>query len=194
MTPAATCHARGSGRGPESSAVMRAASRPARGRRPAMRVQHVVVAGPCDDGRDERGVRMSGGLDDQRVASPRDLGARDDRERDVEARHGRDRVVEAKEERVLEVEPADLGERVHEAVEHARRRGRQKEEDRLRAHVREQAGAPEAVVPVVAAPEEQDEPADRERHVEEAVADVEAVDEARVAQERTLHGGLDVEP
>ena len=125
---------------------------------------------------------------------PRDLGARDDGEGDVEARHGSDRVVEAEENRVLEVQPADLGERVHEAVEHARRRGRKEEEDRLRSDVRKQTGAAEPVVPVVAAPEEQDEPADRERHVEEAVADVEAVNEARVAQKRTLHRGLDVEP
>ena len=95
---------------------------------------------------------------------------------------------------MLEVQPADLGERVHEAVEHARRRGRKEEEDRLRSHVRKQAGAAEPVVPIVAAPEEQDEPADRERHVEEAVAEVEAVDQARVAKECTLHRGLDVEP
>ena len=51
---------------------------------------------------------------------------------------------------MLEVEPADLGKGVDEAVEDARRRGRKQQEHRLGADVREQARAPEAVVAGVA--------------------------------------------
>ena len=93
---------------------------------------------------------MRDGLHEHRVGARRDLRARDDRERDVQARHRRDRVVEANEQRMLEVEPADLGQRVDEPVEDAWRRRRQEEEHRLRADVREQARPSEAVVAVVA--------------------------------------------
>ena len=51
---------------------------------------------------------------------------------------------------MLEVEAADLGQRVDEPVEDARRRRRQQQEDGLRADVREQARSPEAMEPLVA--------------------------------------------
>ena len=60
--------------------------------------------------------------------------------------------------------------------------------------MREETRAPEAVVALVAATVEKDEPADRERDVEEPVPDVEPVDETRIAQQRSLDRRLDVEP
>ena len=94
---------------------------------------------------------------------------------------------------MLEIDAADLGEGVDEPVVHARRGGRQEEEHRLRPDVREHAGAPEAVVARVAPPVLENEPAHREGHVEEPVADVEPVQQARMTEKRALESRLDVD-
>ena len=61
---------------------------------------------------------------------------------------------------MLEVEPAHLGERVHEAVEGPRRLGREEEEHGLGTEMREETGPADPVVRGVAPPVEEHEPAD----------------------------------
>ena len=56
----------------------------------------------------------------------------------------RDRVVELGDEAAVEVEPAHLLDRVDEALERARRRDREEEEDRLGAERRQDRRAAEA--------------------------------------------------
>ena len=94
---------------------------------------------------------------------------------------------------MLEVEAADLRHRVDEALAHARRRGREEQEDGLGAEVREEAGVPEPLVARISPPQEEQRPSDRQRDVEDRVAGVEPVQEARVAEDGALHRGLDVD-
>ena len=171
---------------------MRAGARPAQ-RRACNGVEDVVVRRARDDRGDERRVGVRNRLHDHRVGARRDLRAGHDRERDMQARHRRDRVVEADEQRVLQVDAAHLRHRVDEPVEHARGSSRQEEEDRLRPEVCEEARAPEAVVPLVAATKEERQPTGREGDVEQAVAGVQPMHEAGRAKQCPLHRRLDVQ-
>ena len=72
-------------------------------------------------------------------------GGRDDRVRNVNARHRRERVVELRDGARVEVESADVGDRVHEVLERARRRAGEEVEDRLAHERRQHCSATEAV-------------------------------------------------
>ena len=63
----------------------------------------------------------------------------------MDARHRGDRVVELGDEAAVEVDAADVGDRVDEMVERPRRRGREEEEDGLRPERRERGRAAQAM-------------------------------------------------
>ena len=94
---------------------------------------------------------------------------------------------------MLEVEAADLCDRVHEPVEDARRSGRKEQEGRLGTEVGDEARALELVVAGVASSIQEHGPADREAHVEDGVPEIEAVHHPRQAEERPLHSGFEVQ-
>ena len=94
---------------------------------------------------------------------------------------------------MLEVETAHLGQRVDEAVERSGGRGREEQEDGLRADVCEEARATKTVIRGVAATIEENEPTESEADVEEGIAHVEPVHRSRKAEQGTLHARLEVE-
>ena len=91
----------------------------------------------------------------------------------MNARHCGDRVVELRDEAPVEVDAADVGDRVDEMVERPRRRGREEEEDRLRAEGCERGSAAQAMEIGMTPAKEPHQPSHGEADVQRHVGDVE---------------------